>query len=102
MNELIELVTYISREMHSLKAFVKWQSRKFSERFAHEWVDGDQVMRILKISRGTMQNLRDRGTLPYSQVSGKFYYKAEDLVNLLESNYVKRIARIEDELHEGH
>jgi len=90
MNKLIDLVTSISREMHTLKYFMQLQSRKFSERFANEWLDSDEAMRVLKISKSTMQILRDKGTLPYSQVSGKFYYKAEDLVKMLESNYVKK------------
>ncbi len=90
MNELIDLAIYISREMHTLKAFVQWKSRMFSEQIAGEWVDSKRAMTILKISKRTMQDLRDNGTLAYSKLMGKFFYKAEDLVKLLESNYLKK------------
>ena len=90
MNELIDLAMYISREMHTLKSFVKWQSRKFSERFAAEWLDSEEAMSVLKISKSSLQYLRDTGTLSYSRLSGKFYYKAEDLTKMMESNYVKK------------
>jgi len=57
---------------------------------ADEWMDSEQVMTFLKISKRTIQNLRDNGVLPYSHVNGKFYYKTTDLVALLESNYLKK------------
>ena len=44
-------------------------------------------MLALNISQRTLQTLRDNGTLPFSRISGKFYYKVSDLEALLESNY---------------
>ena len=54
-----------------------------------DWLDNDEVCKILKISKRTLQTLRDRsaegrlqgknGTLAYSQISHKTYYKQEDV-----------------------
>ena len=54
-----------------------------------DWLDNDEVCRNLKISKRTLQTLRDRsaegrlqgknGTLAYSQISHKTYYKQEDV-----------------------
>lgn len=53
-----------------------------------DWLDGSDVMRALHISPRTLQTLRSNGTLPYSQIGGKIYYKKEVLEELLERNYV--------------
>ena len=44
-----------------------------------DWLDNDEVCRNLKISKRTLQTLRDNGTLAYSQISHKTYYKQEDV-----------------------
>lgn len=90
MNSLLEIALDLSREMRTLKEFIRWESRKLSERIADEWIDGERVMNIMKISKRTLQNLRDNGVMPYSKVNGKFYYKASDLIGMLEANYLKK------------
>ena len=51
------------------------------------WLDNQDVLQILHISPRTLQTLRSNGTLPFSRIKGKFYYKVSDLKALLESNY---------------
>jgi len=53
------------------------------------WLDNQDVCRILKISKRTLQNYRDNGILPYSQISNKIYYKSSDIEKHLETNYIK-------------
>ena len=52
-----------------------------------DWLDNDEVCRNLKISKRTLQTLRDNGTLVYSQISHKTYYKPEDVESVM--NIVK-------------
>ena len=40
------------------------------------WLSSDDVCRILRISKRTLQNYRDNRILPFSQVGRKIYYKA--------------------------
>jgi hypothetical protein len=44
-----------------------------------EWMDNQDVCRILNISPRTLQTLRDNGTLAYSQINHKTYYRPEDV-----------------------
>jgi len=44
-----------------------------------------EVRELLKISPGTLQNLRLNGTLKYAKVGGLMYYKLEDVMKLLEA-----------------
>ena len=52
------------------------------------WAEGKDVMKALNISRRTLQTLRDNGTLGYSRLGGKYYYRIFDIEDLLRNNYV--------------
>lgn len=52
------------------------------------WVDGQEVMQALHISRRTLQTLRDNGTLGYTALGKKFYYRVSEINELLRNNYV--------------
>jgi len=75
-------------DMHTLKEFMKWERSKLSERLAEEWIESQQAMAVLKIKKRALQNFRDKGVLPFSNVHGKCYYKAVDVEALLQSNYL--------------
>lgn len=53
------------------------------------WLDIQEVCILLKISKRTLQSYRDNKILPYSQISGKIYFKASDIQHHLEKNYHK-------------
>ena len=53
-----------------------------------KWLNGEAVMKKLGISKRTLQNYRDSGTLPYSAVGGKFYYNIGDIERLMTENYI--------------
>ena len=58
-----------------------------ADKLKESWIDGQDVMLALNISKRTLQSLRDSGLLPHSRINGKFYYKVSDLEALLDSNY---------------
>lgn len=49
-----------------------------NDRTLHKWMDNQDVCRYLNISPRTLQTLRDNGTLPFSQINHKIFYKPED------------------------
>ena len=49
-----------------------------------QWLKSCEVRKLLKISPGTLQNLRVNGTLNYNRIGGILYYKYEDIHKLLE------------------
>lgn len=53
-----------------------------------KWLKSYQVKNMLKISSGTLQNLRATGLLAYTKIGGIIYYKYDDIVKLLESGNV--------------
>ena len=54
-----------------------------------EWLDNQDVCRLLSISKRTLQSYRDNGTMPYSQIGHKCYYKKSDIENLIEKSRIK-------------
>ena len=49
-----------------------------------KWLKSYQVKNLLKISPGTLQNLRVNGTIRFTKIGGILYYKYEDIQQLLE------------------
>ncbi len=55
-----------------------------------KWLKSYQVKNLLKISPGTLQNLRVNGTLRFSKIGGILYCKYEDIVRVLEGEKAKK------------
>jgi hypothetical protein len=87
MMEVMQLLLELSSAIKEIKAQLLVFKQTRTEKFKQEWIDGQDVMLSLNISKRTLQSLRDTGILPYSRINGKFYYKIADLEKLLESNY---------------
>ena len=49
-----------------------------------DWLDNQDVCQILNISPRTLQTLRNNGTLAYSQINRKVYYKPKDVEHILQ------------------
>jgi len=49
-----------------------------------EWLKSYEVRKLLSISPGTLQSLRDSGTLKFSKVGGLMFYKYDDVAALIE------------------
>lgn len=52
-----------------------------------KWMDNQEVCEILRISKRTLQVYREKGLLPFTRIKNKFFYKPEDVQNMLESSY---------------
>ena len=53
-----------------------------------KWLKSSEVMNLLGLSAGTLQNLRVNGTLPYAKVGGVLYYDYKEIMGVLEKNRV--------------
>ncbi|RTE54133.1 DNA-binding protein [Arenibacter aquaticus] len=54
-----------------------------------EWLKSTQVMDKLNISSGTLQKLRDNGTLSYTKIGGLIFYEADQIEKILMENLVQ-------------
>jgi hypothetical protein len=93
----MEIVTLESKAFQEIKKHLEEINQKLnqmdssSNSLSEKWLDNQDVCLALRISKRTLQNMRDRGILPYSQEPGskKIFYRYEDVENYLEKHYKK-------------
>ncbi len=49
-----------------------------------KWIKSKDVQKLLQISAGTLQTLRNRKMIPFTRLGGVIYYKKDDLKNVLD------------------
>lgn len=75
-----DLVLFKSELISEITKLIKPVSHSQSK----QWIKSTEVRKLLKISPGTLQNLRINGTLRYTKIGGTMYYKLADITKLLE------------------
>ena len=74
-----ELLTSFNNFVNQMKAM----AGRGTDKRLGEWLDNQDVCQILNISPRTLQTLRQNGTLAYSQIERKIYYKPEDVERII-------------------
>ena len=74
-----ELLTSFNGFVSQMKAM----AGRGTDKRLGEWLDNQDVCQILNISPRTLQTLRQNGTLAYSQIEHKIYYKPEDVERII-------------------
>jgi hypothetical protein len=87
MSEIIDLILSLSQEIKNIKTRIELLRLSRAERLNDTWIDNQDVLQTLHISRRMLQTFRKNGMLPFSKVQGKFYYRVSDIEKLLLSNY---------------
>jgi hypothetical protein len=59
-----------------------------NERSNEKWLDNEAVCKLLTISQRTLQSYRDNGTIPFSQIGHKCYYRVSDVENLISQSQI--------------
>ena len=81
----IERSTYeeLLTSFNSFVTQMKEMASRGNDKGLGDWLDNQDVCQMLNISPRTLQTLRDNGTLAYSQINHKVYYKPEDVERIL-------------------
>lgn len=91
MKEIICMLTQLLKLINEVKELITSRSKDQNYLLGQLWLDNQDVSMALHLSKRTLQTLRDNGTLPYSHINGKIYYKSSDILALLESNYYRNL-----------
>lgn len=70
--EMVKRLEYAARTVEDI-------CERHKEKTMGDWMDNQDVCLLLGVSPRTLQTLRDNGTLAYSQISHKTYYRPEDV-----------------------
>jgi len=86
----MEIVNIEARTFEAMMTRFEALERKMNSLYSEQqdkglkkWLDNQDVCLILNISKRTLQTYRDNGTLPYSQVNHKIYYKPNDIEQVM-------------------
>lgn len=80
-DDLYEFKTQLFEELKKLMDHKPQSSKK-------KYLKSSEVMEMLQVSPGTLQNLRINGTLPYSKIGGIIFYDAEEINLIMKENRI--------------
>lgn len=73
LNQLEEIKTQLKKVQYNNNVFL----------------DNQEFLQVMNISKRTAQQWRDSGVISYSQVGAKIYYRFSDIEDLLNKNHIK-------------
>nr|WP_305210061.1 helix-turn-helix domain-containing protein [Bacteroides intestinalis] len=53
-------------------------------------MDAQEVCIALNISKRCLQNYRDNGLIPHSTIGGKFFYREQDIQEILQNGLTRK------------
>ena len=89
---LIETNAYLElkRKLSTLSVQMADFQKKIAPSSPEKGLDAQEVCLALGIFKRSLQNHRDRGLVPYSNIGGKCFYKEADIRQILEEGLIKK------------
>jgi len=78
-----DLKVFKSEILEEMRAILQEKGNQMNST-ERSWLRSAEVRKMLRISPGTLQNLRINGTLPYRKIGGTMYYQSQDIHNMME------------------
>jgi len=92
----MEAIIFSREQFNALLASIeeiKAQVQNHDKQSSEVFLDNQEFLLMMKISKRTAQTWRDEGKISFSQVGHKIYYKLSDIEGLLQKHYVQAFAR---------
>ncbi|MBK7110272.1 MAG: helix-turn-helix domain-containing protein [Bacteroidetes bacterium] len=80
-----EAFEHIVKKLDEIQGTLEERNKEPKEK----WLDNQELMQLLKISKRTAQHYRDSGLISFSQVGNKIYYRLSDIEDLLKNHFNK-------------
>lgn len=77
------------QELFAELRFSNFRLPKQNSNQCKEWLKSYEVRKLLGISPGTLQTLRNKGTIRFSKVGGLMFYRYEDIYALMDEKAQK-------------
>ena len=77
---------FFEKILSAIEGFTKRMEtlcRLHADKDIDDWLDNQDVCLLLNISQRTLQSLRDNGSLGFSKIKRKVYYKPEDVEKII-------------------
>lgn len=83
MQELIPLFQQAAEELRQIKMLTFDLSESLEEEWRTVWLNSSEVLKILRISKRTLQEYRDKRRIGFAKFGGKMYYSKRVVMALL-------------------
>ena len=90
----MEVITIDSDAFAEIVKMLKGLDTKFNKLefdakypLTEKWLDNQEVMQLLNVSKRTLQMYRDESLIAFSQIGNKMYYKTTDVEQFFKDNY---------------
>ncbi|WP_410220803.1 helix-turn-helix domain-containing protein [Pedobacter sp.] len=80
---LLSLDKFKTELLHEVKALAN------KGPFEKKWMKSDEVRKLLGLSHGKLQTMRNTGIIKFARIGGSIYYDRQDIVDMFERNRVK-------------
>ena len=77
-------------KINTIAKYVAALQSKAEEEPEDGWVDSFEVCTFLKISSKTLQRLRTAGSITFSRIRGKTFYRISEIERLMQNNIIRR------------
>ena len=85
--EMKQLISGIKGLTNRVRSMAQTQRPHFEGEI---YLTGREVCERLFLSPRTLQDYRNKGIIPYTQIAGKILYRLSDINRILSENYVNR------------
>ena len=85
--EMKQLISGIKGLTNRVRSIAQTQRPLFEGEI---YLTGREVCERLFLSPRTLQDYRNKGIIPYTQIAGKILYRLSDINRILSENYVNR------------
>ena len=92
----MEVITIQSEAFHEIMKKMEDIQRQLKAKEKEPkdiWIDNDELAKMLKVTKRTIQNYRDNGIISFSQIGSKLYYRLSDIEDMLMKHHNKAFKR---------
>ncbi len=80
LEKILDELSFIKTRLNTLNSI------NLSEHSTKSILTNSDLQKLLKVSKVTLQNWRDKGLIAFSQIQGKIYYQYNDVLQFLENH----------------
>ena len=81
-NEIVATISTASQE-------IREEYRLYQESVGSEWIENDELSRLLSLSKHQLKGYRGRGLLGYTMIGNKIYYKRREVERFIKRHINK-------------
>ena len=80
-----DLITFKEQLLNEIKDILAQQPPPPSPKVEKQWLKAFEIKKLLRLSSGKLQYLRDKGVIPFKKLGNVTYYDLEKIQDLMEN-----------------